>query len=271
MTQSATTDQHGDRPRERVIDLSIEVAGSPEEVWDAIATGPGITSWYVPTTVDEHTGGATTSRFGEGPEMLIPGRVTAWEPPHRVVFEGADETAPGLAFEWLVEARDQGTCVVRLVNSGFVEGTPWYDDYDGMTEGWQLFLFNLQLHRAHFPGRTGIPMLPMGAWPDSGQQAWTRLAEALGLPAVPQPGERIAVAEGDTPALAGTVVRYDPGRLALLLDEPAAGTAFIACESMGEGCGVSVWQYLYGDDAAALVERDEPRWTAWLQAQAAPA
>ena len=268
MTEPTTTDQSEPKPRERVIDLSVVVTGTPEEVWEAIATGPGITSWYVPSTVDEHVGGATTSRFGEGPEMLIPGRVTAWEPPHRVVFAGADETAPGMAFEWLVEARDQSSCVVRLVNSGFVEGTPWDDQYDGMVEGWQLFLFNLQLHRAHFPGRAATAMLPMGVWPGSEQQSWARLAGALGLPASPQPGERITVAEGETPALAGTVVRYERGRLALLLDEPAAGTAFLACEGMGEQCGVSVWQYLYGDDAPALIQRDEPRWTAWLQAQA---
>ena len=258
------------QPRERVIDLSIEVAGTQEEVWEAIATGPGITSWYVPSTVEEHEGGATTSRFGEGPEMLIPGRVTAWEPPHRVVFEGADETAPGLAFEWLVEARGESSCVVRLVNSGFVEGSPWDDQYDGMVEGWQLFLFNLQLHRAHFPGRTATAMLPMGVWPLSEEAAWARLSEALGLPSSLEPGARVTVAEGETPALAGTVVRFAPGRLALLLDEPAAGTAFLACEAMGEQCGVSVWQYLYGDAAADIVARDQPRWTSWLLA-AAPA
>lgn len=254
-----------DAPKERVIDLSVEVAGTPEEVWDAIATGPGITSWYVPSTVEEHAGGATTSRFGEGPEMVVPGVVTAWDPPHRVVFEGPN--APGLAFEWLVEARGEGSCVVRLVNSGFVEGAPWDDQYDGMVEGWRLFLFNLQLHRAHFAGRTATPMLPMGVWPLSEEDAWARLSEALGLPAAPEPGERIAVAEGATPALAGTVVRFERGRLALLLDEPAEGTAFLACEAMGEQCGVSVWQYLYGD-VADIVARDQPRWTSWLQQRA---
>ncbi|HEU5485108.1 MAG TPA: SRPBCC domain-containing protein [Microlunatus sp.] len=252
-------------PRERVIDLGVEVAGSPEEVWEAIATGPGITSWYVPSTVEERLGGAITNQFGEGPEMTVPGRVTAWEPPHRVRFEGADEQAPGLAFEWLVEARDQSSCVVRLVNSGFVEGTPWDDQYDGMAEGWQLFLTNLQLHRAHFPGRTGLPMLPMGVWPGPEQQAWATLAAALGLPEILRIGDRVDVPDGVTPALAGTVVRDVPGRVALLLDRPAAGTAFLACEAMGEQCGVSVWQYLYGDDVADLIRRDEPRWNAWLQ------
>lgn len=256
-----------DAPKERVIDLSVEVAGTPEEVWEAIATGPGITSWYVPSTVEERTGGAMTNRFGEGPEMLVPGVVTAWEPPHRVVFGGPDAT--GLAFEWLVEARGDGSCIVRLVNSGFVEGSPWDDQFDGMVEGWQLFLSNLQLHCAHFPGRTATPMLPMGVWQLSEEEAWTRLATALGLPSAPRPGDRVAVADGDTPGLAGTVARFERGRLALLLDQPADGTAFLACEAMGEQCGVSVWQYLYGDDAAGIIERDQPRWTAWLQQEAA--
>ena len=37
----------------RAIELEVEVPGTPEEVWRAIATGPGISSWYVPHTVEE--------------------------------------------------------------------------------------------------------------------------------------------------------------------------------------------------------------------------
>jgi uncharacterized protein YndB with AHSA1/START domain len=80
------------------------VPGTPEEVWRAIATGPGISSWYVPHDVEERPGGAVRASFGAGPEMQIDGRVAAWEPPHRVVFDKG-EGEPGLAFEWLVEAR----------------------------------------------------------------------------------------------------------------------------------------------------------------------
>ena len=119
----------------RSLELEVEVVGTPEEVWRAIATGPGISSWYVPHTVEEREGGAAGARFGPGPEMQVPGRVAAWEPPHRVVFDGG-EGAGGMAFEWLVEARDGGTCVVRLVNSGFGTGDEWDGQYDAMTEGW---------------------------------------------------------------------------------------------------------------------------------------
>ena len=119
---------------DRSIELEIEVPGTPEEVWRAIATGPGISSWYLPHTVEERQGGAANVSFGAAPEMQVAGRVAAWEPPHRVVFDGGDSDA-GLAFEWLVEARDGGRCVVRLVNSGFGSGDEWDAQYDGMAEG----------------------------------------------------------------------------------------------------------------------------------------
>ena len=76
-----------EQPTPRTIDLSVEVDGTPEQVWTAIATGPGISSWFVPTTVEEREGGRTTSIFGPGPDMTVPGRVVAWEPPHRVLFD----------------------------------------------------------------------------------------------------------------------------------------------------------------------------------------
>src|SRR5439155_990358 len=33
----------------RSVQVEVEVPGTPEEVWQAIATGPGISSWFVPT------------------------------------------------------------------------------------------------------------------------------------------------------------------------------------------------------------------------------
>ena len=252
---------------ERSIELDVEVEGTPEEVWQAIATGPGISSWYVPHVVDEREGGTALASFGDTPEMQIPGRVAAWEPPHRIVFDGG-EGAGGLAFEWLVEARDGGTCIVRLVNSGFGDGGEWDDQYDGMAEGWQLFLFNLQLHCRHFLGRAAVSMLPMGASSLPRAETWTKLCADLHIPTSPAVGDRVEAIAGDGLGLAGTVVQTGPSSVALLLDDPAPGTAFIAVEGGGEGCGVSIWSYLYGDAAHQIVERDKPRWQAWLDALA---
>ncbi|MDE0580415.1 MAG: SRPBCC domain-containing protein, partial [bacterium] len=144
---------------QRSIDLEIEVPGTPEEVWRAVATGPGISSWYVPHTVEERAGGAAMASFGPGPEMQIPGRVAVWEPPRRICFDGG-EGVDGLEFKWTVEPAGEDRCVVRLVNSGFGEGNEWDAQYDAMVEGWGLFMSNLGLHLEHFGGQTAVSVLP---------------------------------------------------------------------------------------------------------------
>lgn len=274
-TEPAEPDQDAAAARaSRELRFEIDVSGTPEEVWDAIATGPGVSSWYVPHTIDEEVGGTTTARFGPGDDMVVAGRVAEWEPPHRVLFAGGDADE-GLAFEWTVEAAAGGTCTVRLVNSGFGPGEDWDAMYDGMRDGWPMFLLNLQLHGRHFPGQRATAMLPSGSWPGSRDAAWSTLLDALGIPATVKAGDRVDLgamdrADGAPPPLAGTVVDVADHRLALLLDGPAPGTAFLAAERgfSPESAGVSVWSYLYGEDRDALVARDEPRWSAWLAERA---
>ncbi|RYV53022.1 SRPBCC family protein [Pengzhenrongella frigida] len=246
---------------QRSIVLEVEVAGTPEEVWQAIATGPGISSWYVPHTVEERAGGAMTLSFGDGPDMQVAGRVVAWDPPRRVLFDGGDG---GLAFEWLVEARDGGRCLVRLVNAVFGTGPEWDAQYDGMAQGWKMFLLNLQLHLEHFRGQVATAMLPTAMWEVPAHAAWAALTEALHLPASPAIGERVVVRATDTPTLSGTVVDAAGWRLALLLDGPCPGTAFLAVEGTGEQVSVSIWSYLYGPDRAVVAAREAPHWQRWL-------
>ena len=201
--------------------------------------------------------------FGPGPEMQIPGRVAVWEPPRRVCFDGG-EGVDGLAFEWTVEPRGDDRCTVRLVNAGFGDGGEWDAQYDGMVDGWGLFLFNLRLHMEHFAGQTAVSVLPTAMGAGSRDEVWTALTDALGVPSAPGIGERIEARAAGTPALAGTVVDAAAHRIALLLDQPAPGTAFVAVESYGEHAGASVWMYLYGADGAQAAERNGPLWQNWL-------
>lgn len=111
----------------------------------------------------------------------VNGRVAAWEPPHRIVLDGG-EGVDWLAFVWLVEARDGGSCVVRRVNTGFGTGAEWDAQYDGMVKGWGLFLRNLQLHLEHFRGQAGIPILPMAPLAGAAGEGWQRVTASLGWP-----------------------------------------------------------------------------------------
>ncbi len=247
----------------REIDMAVEVVGTPEQVWEAIATGPGISSWYVPHQVEEREGGVMGAQFGTAPEMQVEGRVAAWDPPHRVVFDGGDPSE-GLVFEWLVEARDGGTCIVRLVNSGFGNGDEWDAQYDGMAEGWKIFMLNLQLHLEHFAGQTATASLPMTGFAGDPKELWPTMAAALGAPAQPDKGSRVSLHAGEGLELAGTVVEVGASRMTLLVDAPAPGVAFVALEGMGDHVGASIWSYLYGEEGNAIAERDGARWQSWL-------
>lgn len=35
------------------MEITCELPGTPEQIWDAIATAHGITSWFLPTDVEE--------------------------------------------------------------------------------------------------------------------------------------------------------------------------------------------------------------------------
>ncbi|PRC45252.1 ATPase, partial [Mycobacterium sp. ITM-2017-0098] len=65
--------------------MEFLVPGTPEQVWHAIATGPGMSAWFTPTSVEEHVGGAIEFDFGEG--AVSSGVVTEWEPPVRLGYE----------------------------------------------------------------------------------------------------------------------------------------------------------------------------------------
>jgi uncharacterized protein YndB with AHSA1/START domain len=243
----------------RAIDLSVEVPGTPQEVWEAIATGPGITSWFVPHTVEERAGGAVSMDFGPGYGAET-GRVTAWEPPHRFVLQGEGE--PALAFEWLVEARSGDTCVVRLVNSGFGTGDDWDAQYDGMSTGWRIFLENLRLHLERFPGQAGRAVIPTHMLPGGLDDAFARVCAALGIPADLEAGAGFRTTGAGAPALAGTVDRVLrlPRATAylLVLDEPTPGHGFLAAEGNEDAVGLSFYLYLYGERAAELPDEVSP-------------
>jgi hypothetical protein len=83
-------------------------------------------------------------------------------------------------------------------------------------------------------------------------------------------GARIRTTADDAPTLAGRVADVDSSRLALVVDEPAPGTAILAVEGDGDHVSVSIWSYLYGADGAAAARRDEPRWAKWLSDRALP-
>jgi uncharacterized protein YndB with AHSA1/START domain len=252
-------------PTARVSAHEVEVPGAPADVWRAIATGPGISTWFVPAEVEEREGGRIVTHHG--PFGSSEGVVTAWEPPRRFAYEERDwdperPDAPPWATELLVEARDGGTCVVRLVSGFFAGGAGWEDQLEGTDEGWRGALRGLRLALTHFPGRPAAHMTVFRSVSDrSRDEVGRELLAALGLATV-RTGDAVAL-DGGAPPTSGTVVDAGPHAVTLLVDRPHPGVLEVAAFDFGS-THVTVRAILFGEGGAAAADREAPRWTAWL-------
>lgn len=246
----------------RSVEAEVEVPGTPEEVWRAIASGPGISAWFVPTTLDGRVGGETTCNFGPGMESVA--TIKEWQPPLKFVAETTE--GPGaVATEWTVESRAGGKCLVRVVHSWFASTDDWDDQFVGHTYGWQAFFRILRLYLAHFAGQPSCAFQLLGMAPEPNEEAWAALTKALGLSTAAQ-GAHIQTGHG-APPLAGVVERQGDAahpELLVRLEAPAPGLAHLFSMPMGGQVLLSIRCYLYGDRAAAAAKEAEPIWQAWI-------
>src|SRR5690554_5601081 len=184
----------------RYIQAEVEVPGSPEEVWRAIATGRGISSWFVPTTSEERPGGTTVSSFGPG--MDSAGTIREWNPPHSFLVKS--EGGPGtIATEWIVEARAGGTCTVRVVHRWFADSDDWDGEFEAHAYGWATTFFRmLRLYLTHFAGQrcSTVDLAAFSTRP--GPDTWRSITSGLDIDAA----TRQVNSTGDSPGLSGTSV-----------------------------------------------------------------
>jgi uncharacterized protein YndB with AHSA1/START domain len=251
----------------RSIQVEVEVPGTPEEVWQAIATGPGISSWFVPAEFEERDGKPVAVTLDFGPAMGSRAVVTAWDPPRMFAREG-DGWAPGsppIATEFSVEGRAGGVCVVRVVQSLFASTDDWDEQLIGAEAGWPGIARILRLYLTHFRGQRSAIMQVMAPVAGTAAEAWATLTAALGLNGVGA-GQGWAI-PADAPVLGGVVERVSesPYGALLRLDKPGPGIAALYTITFGDSVTAALTFYLYGDQAAGTVARETPLWQAWIQ------
>jgi uncharacterized protein YndB with AHSA1/START domain len=244
----------------RSAQIEIEVPGTPEEVWQAIATGPGISSWLVPTKFEESDGEPVAVT------MEPRSAVTAWDPPRTFATqsEGWGDIPP-IATEWSIEARAGGVCVIRVVHSLFASTDEWDDQLDAAGLGWSGFFRTLTIYLTHFRGLRSEIMQFVVPFAGTEAEAWEALTTALGVNGL-RVGEEWTAPAG-APALSGVVeyVNESPYDALLRLDEPERGIAALGAYEMGGQGWVAVNFYRYGDQAAETVARETPLWRAWIE------
>lgn len=261
---SITTDASG----QRSVRVSVEVSGSVEEVWEAVASGPGISGWFLPTEMQLGFDGEPVRLVSHlGPHTSRVADIKLWDPPRsfRAVSEDLPAEAPPLATTWSVQPSDQG-CRVEVEHSMRTEVTDWDVLLETAREGWRSFFHVLKVYLANFSGKRCEACTLLITTRESEDKAWETLSEPLGLSRV-SIGERCK-SEADGPELAGVLEwsgdSANPHQALIRLDQPSLGIAHLQIARMHGWNVPTVRLYFYGEQAAAVVSREEPRWQAWL-------
>ena len=250
----------------RWVEMETVVPGTPEQVWRAMATGPGNTAWFTRTSIEEHVGGAV--HFDFGPNGSSTGEVTTWAPPLHLGYVEREwvEGAPPVATEITVTAKSGDRCVVRMVHSLIATADDWDDQVEGFEAGWPGFFEVLHVYLAHFADMKAASFLVMASVEERHLDVWKRLTEGLGLAAA-NAGEERATSKKPEP-LAGIVERVEQDarqRYVLLrLNAPAPGVALIGTYHVGGVTNASMALYLYGEDAERRAAASKPKWQEWF-------
>lgn len=255
----------------RWVEMELIVPGTPEQVWQAMATGPGNGAWFVRGEVEPRVGGMLRFHFGQG--VSTTGEVTVWDPPHAFGYVEREwaPAAPPVATEITITGRAGNTCVVRMVHSLFTSSDDWDDQIEGFEGGWPGFFAILRVYLAHFAGMNAASFIVMTPASGDPLTVWLRLGDALGL-AGANVGERRTAPPGVEPwsGVVEHVFQDAQQRYVLVrLDAPSPGAVLVGvtdAPNLGGSAGttVSLCRYFYGDDAAARADSGEASWRDWL-------
>ncbi|MEU7872771.1 SRPBCC domain-containing protein [Dactylosporangium sp. NPDC049140] len=230
----------------------IDLAATPEQVWAAIATGPGIDSWFMGRNeIEPHVGGETRMAM---PGFDATGTVTAYEPGHRFGYRSPEaEDGSFMAFEYLIEGRDGGSTSLRLVHSGVLAGN-WEDEYDALRKGNPLYLRTLQQYLEHFAGRTAVPVAAFGPQQADQDIVWAAVTEACGLSKDAKEGDAVRLTFGGREISGVVDTALEPSFLGVRTDD--ALLRFVGRHGF----------ILTGHHVFAGIDREtaEQEWTAWL-------
>ena len=222
---------------ERRIEIEIPLDATPEQVWDAIATESGLTAWFAPMDPSPDENGVSP----EGP-------VTRWEP-----GRGLAVRAESGSFEYLIEARDGGSAVLRFTQTGFT-GDDWEAEYEATARGWGLYFHTLALYLSAFAGKPAIYILAEGPESANTAESWRRLLSTVGTSTV---GDKVELGVPGLEPVVGVLDYYGPSHVGIRTDE--ALLRFHGRDLLG--MSVALGHHYYGDQDA---ERLRNAWQSWL-------
>jgi len=252
----------------RSVQVEVEVPGTPEQVWAAVATGAGISAWFVPASVEERAGGVIALDFGGG--MVTSSAITAWCPPHSFVAEDSSwlQGGPSVATEWSVTAQANGLCSVRVVHTLVADSDAWDAHLEGTEHGWPGYFRVLRQYLTHHAGQPSASFVLMATASDDARAVWKTLAGALGVPQA-RVGQAVHIAAEGAAPITGTVEAIDDvpqGQGAMIAVRAPAPGVVLASGMDCMGMRMATLQAFYYGPQASAAAQDRGHWERWLLA-----
>jgi uncharacterized protein YndB with AHSA1/START domain len=153
------------RHRGRQLVVEMRTRATPQEVYEAWADPEEIARWFVDSSrLDTARGKAEVGsiftwifeKFG----YEIPYEVVAADPGRRFALGGEAPKSGPFLLEVTIE-REGGETLVTLVNSGFLDGAEWDEEFEGIVSGWTNALAALKLYLEKYRGRPKTAILAM--------------------------------------------------------------------------------------------------------------
>jgi hypothetical protein len=219
------------------IHLDVPLPGTADQVWEAVATAPGLATWFMAMPFDP-----------DGPI------ITTYDAPRLLVVDipgaGPDD---GTHFVYEVEPAGDGTAMLH-----FDHRAPGDETMQAIfIGGWTMYFTTLREYLTHFPDRPATYVEADAGPATSAPEAWPKLLAALGLSAEPVVGDPVEVGLASGP-LKGTVDFVSPHFVGIRTDDSLI--RFHERSALSMPIAVSHHSYSADADGPAITAA----WSGWL-------
>jgi uncharacterized protein YndB with AHSA1/START domain len=256
---SDSTSHH--RADGRRIETEIRTSATPDEVWRAWTDPADISRWFTDEARGEAKPGGTVvwvfRGFGE-----VPYPVAVAEPPARLVLTGEIPGRGPFALEILIRQAG-GSTIVRLVNSGFLDGAEWDEEYQGVRSGWSASLALLKHYLERHRGKPRHASLIVRPAQVGAEELYSRFGESDALAswltrtgAVGKLGDSVSLVLRDGAQLTGKVIAATGREKAVTWEEEEGTVLEFKGFGTPQGRMVGIRLTTWGSDADRLTRLD---------------
>ncbi|HTY35345.1 SRPBCC family protein [Mycobacterium sp.] len=245
----------------------IELDATRSQVWDMVATGAGLSAWFVPHELESRLGGVGRAHFGGG--NFQDGRVLIYEPGRRIMlgaeFDDAfrSEPEPFSGLEFWITGDSPTTLHVRQ------EGFPVVDQ-EVYESGWDVYLHTLSEYLRHFAPMPSATTVAIVSRSMERLRAYQRLVGALGVRKEVAVGEELTLQPRGRAgeSISGVVdLRMSHPHLEVLGIRTQTGFLRAASDETCYAAALTRYEYVVDPERFRNLTAESASWQSWLEEQ----